>query len=125
MSGPRCSACSGVFVRRRTEDPTLESVIALITPYLAYVLAEAAHGSGVTAVVASVIFGVKHHQLTNSGIRLQLSAVYGTVIFVLESVVFSLIGLQLPSQIRQLSDDKQPWLVAVVAIVIVLVPAFS
>ncbi|MFG1707861.1 Na+/H+ antiporter [Nonomuraea sp. M3C6] len=110
------------FVRRRTEDPVLESVIALVTPYLAYVLAEAVHGSGVTAVVVtSVILGIRHHQLTNSGIRLQLTAVYGTVIFVLESVVFSLIGLQLPSQIRQLTDAEQPWIAAVVVIAVALV----
>ncbi len=115
-------AAGVAFVRRRTEDPTLESVIALVTPYLAYVLAEAVHGSGVTAVVvASVVLGIKAHELTSSGIRLQLTAVYGTVIFVLESVVFSLIGLQLPSQVRQLTSAEQPWVVAVMAIVVVLV----
>lgn len=110
------------FVRRRTEDPVLESVIALVTPYLAYVLAESIGASGVTAVVvAAVILGIRQHELTNSGIRLHLTAVYGTVIFLLESVVFSLIGLQLPSQIRQLAADEQSWLPAVLAIAAVLI----
>ncbi|MFI6599880.1 Na+/H+ antiporter [Nonomuraea sp. NPDC050536] len=110
------------FVRRRTEDPVLESVIALLTPYTAYVLAEAVGASGVTAVVvAAVILGIRQHELTNSGIRLQLSAVYGTVIFLLESVVFSLIGLQLPTQIRRLAPDEQSWLPAVLAIAAVLI----
>ncbi|WP_214321413.1 Na+/H+ antiporter [Nonomuraea sediminis] len=110
------------FVRRRTEDPVLESVIALVTPYTAYVLAESVGASGVTAVVvAAVILGIRQHALTNSGIRLHLSAVYGTVIFLLESVVFSLIGLQLPSQIRQLAADEQSWLPAVLAIATVLI----
>jgi len=64
-------------IRRRTEDPVLESVIALVTPYLAYVLAEQVHGSGVTAVVvASVTLGALRPKLTSPRIRLQLAAVY-------------------------------------------------
>lgn len=110
------------FIRMRTEDPVLESVIALVTPYVAFVLAEALHGSGVTSVVVvAVIQGVKAHQLTDSRIRLQLTAVYGTVIFLLESVVFSLIGLQLPSQIRQLTDGERSWIPAVLLIALTLV----
>jgi CPA1 family monovalent cation:H+ antiporter len=105
------------LMRRRTEDPVLETVIALVTPYGAYVLAEAAHTSGVTAVVvAGVILGVLTHRFTDARIRLQLTAVYGTVIFLLETVVFSLIGLQLPTLIRRLSAAGQPWLLAAVAI---------
>ncbi|GAA4577067.1 Na+/H+ antiporter [Planotetraspora kaengkrachanensis] len=110
------------WVRRRTEDPIVESVIALIVPYLAYVSAEAVHASGVTAViVAAVILGIRQHELTNPGTRLQLSAVYGTLIFLLESVVFSLIGLQLPGQIRDLSAAEQSWAPAVLAIALTLV----
>jgi CPA1 family monovalent cation:H+ antiporter len=82
------------LIRRRTEDPVLETVISLVTPYAAYVLAEAAHTSGVTSVVvAGVVLGGRGAKLTNARIRLQLHAVYGTVVFLLESVVFSLIGL--------------------------------
>jgi CPA1 family monovalent cation:H+ antiporter len=115
-------AAGVAFVRLRTEDPVLESVTALVTPYLAYVLAEAVHASGVTAVVvAAVILGVQAERLTNARIRLQLSAVYGTVIFLLESVVFSLIGLQLPDQIRQLSGPEVSWLPAVLLIALTLI----
>jgi CPA1 family monovalent cation:H+ antiporter len=67
-------------------------------------------------VVAAVILGVQAERLTDARIRLQLNAVYGTVIFLLESVVFSLIGLQLPDQIRRLSGAEQAWLPAVLAI---------
>ncbi|WP_327726092.1 Na+/H+ antiporter [Streptomyces europaeiscabiei] len=106
------SAVAGVVVliRRRTEDPVLETVIALVTPYAAYVLAEAAHTSGVTSVVvAGVVLGGRGDRLTNARIRLQLHAVYGTVVFLLESVVFSLIGLALPAQVRALSDADRAW----------------
>ncbi|ETK30521.1 Na+/H+ antiporter [Microbispora sp. ATCC PTA-5024] len=110
------------FVRRRTEDPILESVIALIVPYLGYVLAEAVGASGVTAVIVSaVIIGARQDELTDARIRLQLAAVYGTVIFLLESVVFSLIGLQLPGQIRHLARAERPWVAAVLVVALTLV----
>src|SRR4051794_28317139 len=110
-------AAGVAVIRRRTEDPVLESVIALVTPYLAYVLAEQVHGSGVTAVVvASVTLGALRPKLTSPRIRLQLAAVYPTVIFLLESVVFSLIGLALPSLVRRLEQAGQAWVLAALAI---------
>ncbi|MCM2423021.1 Na+/H+ antiporter [Streptomyces sp. RKAG293] len=109
-------------IRRRTEDPVLETVIALVTPYAAYVLAEAAHTSGVTSVVvAGVVLGGRGDRLTNAGIRLQLHAVYGTVVFLLESVVFSLIGLALPTLISALSDEDRLWPLHAVALAATLV----
>jgi monovalent cation/hydrogen antiporter len=91
------------LIRRRTEDPVLETVTALVTPYAAFIAAEAAHLSGVTAVVvAGVLIGGLAPQLTNSAIRLQLHAVYGTIVFLLESVVFSLVGLALPGLVKSL-----------------------
>ncbi|MFI9724098.1 Na+/H+ antiporter [Streptomyces sp. NPDC052396] len=99
-----------MLIRRRTEDPVLETVIALITPYASYVLAEELHTSGVTAVVvAGVILGGTGHRLTNAPIRLQVHAVYNTVVFLLESVIFALIGLELPTLVRQLAADEHGW----------------
>jgi CPA1 family monovalent cation:H+ antiporter len=98
------------LIRRRTEDPVLETVVALVTPYGAYVLAESIHASGVTAVVvASVILGTQATRLTNARIRLQLSAVFQTVVFLLESVVFGLIGLQLPALLRGQAGIDTRW----------------
>ena len=89
------------LIRLRTEDPVLETVTSLVTPYVAFVVAESLHVSGVTAVVvASVILASLATRLTNAQIRLQVHAVYDTVVFLLESVVFSLIGLQLPALVR-------------------------
>jgi Na+/H+ antiporter len=104
------TALGAFLVRRRTEDPVLETVISLVTPYAAYVLAEAVHASGVTAVVvASVIVGTQSTRLTTARIRLQLGAVYQTIVFLLESVVFALIGLQLPALVRRLEGSEARW----------------
>ena len=94
-------------VRRRVTDPALETVVALITPYAAYVLGAAAHVSPVMAViVAGLAIGAQREKITTAQTRLQLHSVYQTVIFLLESVVFSLIGLQLPTLIRALSTPR-------------------
>jgi CPA1 family monovalent cation:H+ antiporter len=105
------------LIRRRTEDPVLETVIALVTPYAAYVLAEDLHASGVTAVVvAGVVLGSTGQKLTSAAIRLHLDAVYGTVVFLLESVVFALIGLELPSMVRELAPGEGGWPVDALAV---------
>ncbi|GHH83366.1 Na+/H+ antiporter [Streptomyces sulfonofaciens] len=110
------------LIRRRTEDPVLETVITLVTPYAAYVLAEAAGTSGVTSVVvAGVVLGGQGDKLTDARIRLHLHAVSGTVVFLLESVVFSLIGLALPAQVQALTAADRAWPLYTCAIAATLV----
>jgi CPA1 family monovalent cation:H+ antiporter len=110
------------LIRRRTADPVLETVIALVTPYSAYVLAESAHTSGVTAVVvAGVLLGRSGHRLTDARIRLQLHAVYAVVVFLLESVVFSLVGLTLPELVRALPDGTGGWPLQALALAVVVI----
>jgi CPA1 family monovalent cation:H+ antiporter len=109
------------MIRRRTEDPVLETVVHLVTPYAAYVTAEALHTSGVTAVVvASVILSGQASRLTNAQIRLQLHAVTATVVFLLESVVFSLIGLELPTLIEHLEGGAGRWILPVLVITVTM-----
>jgi Na+/H+ antiporter len=111
------TAAGAFVIRRRTEDPVLETVVALVTSYGSYVLAESIHTSGVTAVVvASVILGTQATRLTNARIRLQLSAVFQTVVFLLESVVFGLIGLQLPALFRGQTGLDTRWPLQALAI---------
>ncbi|GAA2780629.1 Na+/H+ antiporter [Kitasatospora paracochleata] len=99
-----------IVIRRRTADPVLETVIALVTPYAAYVVAEQSHTSGVTAVVvAGVVLGRSGQRLSDARIRLQLHAVYGVVVFLLETVVFAVIGLELPALVRDLSPGTGWW----------------
>ncbi len=105
-----------IAVRRRIIDPVLEAVVALITPYGAYVLGATLHVSPVLAViVAGLIIGSYRARITTAQTRLQLHSVYQTLIFLLESAVFGLIGLQLPGLIRGLTHH-QAWPAAALAI---------
>ncbi|MET9080107.1 hypothetical protein ABZX95_50535, partial [Streptomyces sp. NPDC004232] len=49
---------------------------------------------------SGVVLGSTRHKLGDASVRLQVRAVYDTVTFLLESVVFALIGLELPSAVR-------------------------
>ncbi|HEX7992487.1 MAG TPA: Na+/H+ antiporter [Streptosporangiaceae bacterium] len=114
-------AMLAIVVRRRITDPILETVAALITPYAAFLLAEGFHASGVTAViVAGLAVGRWRPRITTARTRLQVQAVYQTLIFLLESVVFSLIGLQLPTLITALSGTRQ-WLLPALAVTATLI----
>ncbi|MFC1412866.1 Na+/H+ antiporter [Streptacidiphilus sp. N1-12] len=110
------------LLRGRTADPILETVVALVTPYGAYVLAEGAHTSGVTAVVvAGVVLGRSGYRLGDARIRLQLQAVYSVVVFLLESVVFAIIGLELPTMVRDLPPGSGAWPLQALALAAVLI----
>lgn len=100
-------AAGVILLRRRVTDPVLETVVALVTPYAAYVLGQALHVSPVMAVIiAGLVIGGRRERITTATTRLQLHSVYQTVIFLLETVVFSLIGLQLPALIRNLPGGE-------------------
>ena len=109
-------AAGVIGVRSLITDPVLESAVALITPYVAYVLGEAVHVSGVMAViVAGLAIGLRHGRISTAQTRLQIRSVYQTEVFLLESVVFSLIGLELPTLIRDLPDEGR-WPLAALAV---------
>ena len=100
-------AAGVILLRRRVTDPVLETVVALVTPYAAYVLGQALHVSPVMAVIVTgLVIGGRRERITTAQTRLQLHSVYQTVIFLLETVVFSLIGLQLPALIRNLPGGE-------------------
>ena len=85
--------------------PTIDTVITLLSPYLMYITAEHFHASGVLAVVSGGLFvSYKSHQIFSYSSRLQGQSVWNVVVFLLNGVVFILIGLQLPGIVRGLGQ---------------------
>jgi Na+/H+ antiporter len=83
-------------LRRRLDNPPVEVTIALMTGYLAFIPANAADASGVLAVVTAGIFlGWRTPELTSVQTRLQGVAVFEILVFVLNALLFALVGLQL------------------------------
>src|SRR5436190_993300 len=83
-------------LRRRLDHSPTEIAIALLSGYFAYLPAEAA---GVSAVLAAVTVGVyvgwHTPELTTPETRLQGDAVWGILVFLLNALLFGLVGLQL------------------------------
>jgi len=97
----------GVYLIHRwlPTTPSVDTGISLIAPYLMYITAEHFHFSGVLAVVSGGLFGSyrSHDSLTYNS-RLQSSSVWNVLIFLLNGVVFILIGLQLPAIVKGLGE---------------------
>lgn len=82
-------------VRKRMTDPLLDSAMALLVPFAAYLGAEAIHASGViSVVVAGLLLGHRAPVLQTAQSRIAERLNWRTISFVLENVVFLLIGLQ-------------------------------
>jgi len=78
--------------------PSIEIVLSFVAPYCMYYFAEQFHFSGVLAVVSGgLLLSSKRQQMLSYQGRVQGSNVWSTIGFVLNGVVFLLIGLQLPS----------------------------
>jgi CPA1 family monovalent cation:H+ antiporter len=90
-------------VRRWQQDPLTLNAVSLATPFVAYLLGEELHVSGVLAVVvAGLVIGHDTSRSTSGASRLQTSAVWRLVDYLLEGFVFLLIGQQLPAVISGL-----------------------
>ena len=83
-------------LRRRLHDPPVESTISLLTGFAAYLPAYALGLSGVLAVVAAGIYlGRLGPHYISSRTRLQAQEMWAVVVFLLNGLIFILIGLQL------------------------------
>jgi Na+/H+ antiporter len=79
-------------------DANMDIVLSIIAPYLMYILAEEAHSSGVLAVVSGGLYLSNHrHSFLSSTSRVRGVNVWESLCFVLNGLVFILIGLALPA----------------------------
>lgn len=108
-------------------DPLLANTVSLATPFAAYAAGEAAHVSGVLAVVVAGLLASHDAPRGESGASLlQTDAVWRLVDFLLEGLVFLLIGQQLPTVLRGLKDEPAgvtaAAIILTVAVVLVVRP---
>jgi CPA1 family monovalent cation:H+ antiporter len=86
---------AGRWTQRRIDDPTLEIAGSIVLAYAAYLPAEALHASGVLATAVAGLY-VGWHRSTgdvSAGSRLQSAAFWETLTFLIEAVLFVLLGL--------------------------------
>jgi len=94
-------------VRARIDDPPTEITISILSGYAAYLPAEELGLSGViAAVTVGLYMGWHTPQLTTPLMRLQGVAVWEMLTFILNALLFLLVGLQLPSVLDGLSGNS-------------------
>jgi len=110
-------------VRRHLNNPPLEVTIAFLTGYFTYLPANALGVSGVLAVVtAGVYMGWHTPELTTFQTRLMGEGFWAIISFVLNALLFGLVGLQLHPILNRLSGHTHWqlvwWGVAITGVVI-------
>lgn len=86
---------------------SIDTAMTLMSPYLMYIAAEHFHCSGVMAVVTGGLFlSFRAHDFLDYKSRLQATHVWSTLIFVLNGLVFILIGLELPEIVAGCTADE-------------------
>ena len=95
-------------VRRRLTDTTTDTALSFMVPWLAYLPAEAAHCSGVLAVVvAGVLLGHSAPVAQTAVSRMSERINWNTVEFLLQNAVFLLIGLQAKGIVEDVSATRE------------------
>jgi CPA1 family monovalent cation:H+ antiporter len=85
------------WMEKFIDNGPVELVMSLVVPYAAYLAGERAKASGVLAVVACGIYmSRKSTQFFSPAVRLQVLGAWEALVFILNGLVFVLIGLQLP-----------------------------
>jgi CPA1 family monovalent cation:H+ antiporter len=109
--------------RRRIDDPPVEVTLSLLSGYAGYVPAERIGASGVLAAVTVGIYvGWLAPDISTARMRLQGSAMWDILTFLLNALLFVLIGLQLPRVIDRLGGQPSSALVlAAIAVCLVVI----
>ncbi|MBE9463648.1 Na+/H+ antiporter [Dyadobacter subterraneus] len=95
--------------KRLPLDAPSNIALTIIEPYFMYWLAEQFHCSGVLAVVSGGLFlSAKRLIFFNSASRIQSSSVWDSFVFILNGVVFLIIGLELPEIVEGLRQKGIP-----------------
>src|SRR6266849_1132613 len=114
-------------VRERIEDTPVEITISLLTPYAAFLPAQQLGASGVIATVAAGLYlGRRGSRIMGPDARLTGRAVWETLTFLLNGIVFIVTGLEVPLLLRDLAPATAARLVGigiVVSVVLVVVRA--
>ncbi|WP_089165522.1 Na+/H+ antiporter [Caballeronia sordidicola] len=98
---------ASVFVFKWLDDAKLAIVLTFLIAWASYIVGERAHGSGVLSVVTcGLIVGMCQHRAFDAAIRVKATATWDVIVFVLESLVFILIGLSMQGVVARITGTN-------------------
>ena len=102
-----------IAIHKRLGDPFIEVLMSLSIPYATYIIAETVHVSGVLAVVAAgLVRGRYSPEIVSAEMRILARSVWNIFVFVLNSLIFMLIGIHVSHVIANLTQYSIGELVA-------------
>jgi CPA1 family monovalent cation:H+ antiporter len=110
-------------VRGRIDDAPIEITLSLFTPYAAYIAAEALGVSGIlAAVTVGLYLGARSDGFFSATARIEAQGFWNALIFILESTLFLLMGLQFRDVAQGIEglDASRVTLTVTVTMVVVL-----
>jgi len=115
-----------LFVHKRWIcDPVIEVTLTIITPFAAYLTAEMLHVSGVLAVVSAGLFlSFRSSEAFSNQSRIMAYSVWEVIIYILNSLIFIFIGLQLRGVMSGITDYSSMELLfygAVISFVVIII----
>lgn len=120
-------AAGWVFLARHIRDQMLVMLITILLCWAAYLAGEAVHVSGVIATVtAGLAMGWYQHEILPASIRLRANSAWQIMVFVLEALVFILIGFSLRGAIERVGGIEAvptAWVHVVIAVVLTVTVA--
>ncbi|TCZ70937.1 Na+/H+ antiporter [Paenibacillus albiflavus] len=116
-----------VFIRRYgMEDVTIHMLIQIMTPFVIYLAAEHFHLSGILAVVAAgIVHAIEKDREKSPSIELQVvsKSTWTVILYILNGLVFVLLGLQIPSVLNEILKNPQFSNVVVIKYILIITAA--
>jgi len=107
-----------VQLHRHIGDPFIEVLVSMSIPFTAYIAAESLHLSGVLAVVAAGLFRGRYApRMVSAEMRILARSAWNILVFLMNSLIFIVIGLQLSGILGRLGNYTVSELVATAAFV--------
>jgi monovalent cation/hydrogen antiporter len=95
------------WIERHIDDGPIEIALSLLTPYAAYLAADSIRASGVLAVVVCGLYlSRRSSDFFSPDVRLQANAVWNSLTFIINGLVFIFMGLQLPYVLAEARDHN-------------------
>jgi CPA1 family monovalent cation:H+ antiporter len=96
----------GERAQRRLDDPPLAILLTVLQGYAAFALADGIHASGVLAAVTSGLYlGWRGAEVVDADLRLNAQAFWRVLIFTLNAILFTLLGMQFPDVMRGIGEQ--------------------
>jgi Na+/H+ antiporter len=113
-----------ILIRKRVDDPLREGGLSILTPFMAFLLAEVVHASGVLAVVvAGLLVSYASPRVIRARSRITAYAFWDLSTFMINGGLFVLLGMQVPRALRAITSHSPLESLGVAVMIALLVTA--